>query len=118
MCKITLKSFGYRYGEPKADLTFCAMTLPDPYYYIDAQYKTGLDKDVSDVLLKQDRIQDFILDALIHIFEELKTKNELTIAIGCVGGKHRSVAITNEIYKWLVEEGNEVTLTHIDIEKD
>jgi UPF0042 nucleotide-binding protein len=118
MYKVFLKSFGYRYGEPEADLIFCAMTLPDPYFYIDAQCKTGLDKEISDILLEQDKIQEFILNALIHIFEELKTKDELTVAVGCVGGKHRSVAITSELYKWIAEEGNDVTLTHIDIEKD
>jgi UPF0042 nucleotide-binding protein len=101
---VSLISFGQRYGMPKADLLFSAITLPDPYFYLDVKGRTGLEKEVSEVVLREAEVQEFILDALIHIIEELKHTSNITVAVGCAGGKHRSVAIIHELSKLLEEE--------------
>jgi UPF0042 nucleotide-binding protein len=118
MSRISLISFGQRYGQPDADIMFSAILLPDPYFYLNVKGRTGLEKEVSDIVLREEETQDFILNALIHIMEEVKYTPKLTVAVGCAGGKHRSVAITRELLNLLEGEGQRVILFHRDINKN
>jgi UPF0042 nucleotide-binding protein len=110
-------SFGHRYGVPKADIVSSVQKLPNPYCISYLRNLTGLDKDISDYVVSSRKGKKFIQKTLEYINKELRDKSNITIAIGCVGGKHRSVAIVCELAR-LLEDGNrEITLLHRDIEK-
>ena len=118
-------SFGFKYGIPNdADLVFDVRFLPNPYYIDALKYKTGNDKEVQDYVLNfaeagifLDKLED-ILKFLIPNYV-LEGKNQLVIAIGCTGGKHRSVTLANKIYERLKkEEQYGIKIEHKDIEKD
>jgi len=121
---VGLVSFGFRYGlPPQADLVLDVRFLPNPYFVPDMRARTGRDDDVAAYVLDRREAQDFLSRAeemitflLPHYRRE--GKSYLTIAIGCTGGKHRSVAVVRELGRRLEGEG---TLLHIwdrDIEKD
>ena len=122
---ISVMSFGFKYGIPQdADLVFDVRFLPNPYYIDVLKEHTGNDKDVRDYVMDNDRSREFIeklrdlMDFLIPNYI-LEGKNQLVIAIGCTGGKHRSVTLANELYEYL--EHNEhygVRIEHRDIGKD
>ena len=122
---ISVMSFGFKYGIPQdADLVFDVRFLPNPYYIDVLKEHTGNDKDVRDYVMDNDRSREFIeklrdlMDFLIPNYI-LEGKNQLVIAIGCTGGKHRSVTLANELYEYL--EQNEhygVRIEHRDIGKD
>lgn len=104
---VTVVSFGYKYGLPlDADLVFDVRFLPNPYYDLELRNKTGNDKVIQDFVLNSPISQTF-LQKLFDLFDFLipnyidEGKNSLVIAIGCTGGKHRSVTIANELYNHL-----------------
>ncbi len=123
---ITVLSFGFKYGIPQdADLVFDVRFLPNPYYIEELKYKTGNDKEIQDYVMGfepahifLDKLED-MLGFLIPNYI-LEGKNQLVIAIGCTGGKHRSVTLANEIYGRLKVEGAVygIKIEHRDIEKD
>lgn len=122
---VTVMSFGFKYGIPEdADLVFDVRFLPNPYYIEDLKAKTGNDKDVQDYVLNSDRA-DIFLEKLTGMIDFLlpnyiwEGKNHLVIAIGCTGGKHRSVTFANCLYDFIKrQEQYGVRIEHRDIEKD
>ena len=122
---ITLLSFGFKYGIPTdADLVFDVRFLPNPFYVDELKKKTGNDKEVQDFVMQFPESKEF-LDKLEDLIKFLipnyisEGKNQLVIAIGCTGGKHRSVTLANELYKRL--DGNSeygLKIEHRDIGKD
>ena len=121
---ITILSFGFKYGIPNdSDLVFDGRFIPNPYYIPDMKYKTGNDSEVRDYVMSWKESQIF-LDKMVDLVEFLipnyikEGKNQLVISIGCTGGKHRSVTLTNALYEILKEKGHHTVLHHRDIEKD
>ncbi|MDF2567418.1 MAG: hypothetical protein K0R90_874 [Oscillospiraceae bacterium] len=120
---INCMSFGFKYGSAtEADLVFDVRCLPNPYYIDDLKHKTGLDSEVRDYVMKWpqskellDKIVD-MLDFLIPLYLD-EGKSQLVVAIGCTGGKHRSVTFAEYIYKHLSEKGGKITVNHRDILK-
>ena len=122
---ISVMSFGFKYGIPQdADIVFDVRFLPNPYYIDELKEHTGNDKEVRDYVMNNDRSKEFItklrdlMDFLIPNYI-LEGKNQLVIAIGCTGGKHRSVTLANELYEYLDQnEHYGVRIEHRDIGKD
>ena len=122
---ITVMSFGFKYGIPQdADLVFDVRFLPNPYYIDTLREKTGNEAEVQDDVMQNDKGRIF-LDKLKDMMEFLipnyilEGKNQLVIAIGCTGGKHRSVTLANALYQILDKEENYgVRIEHRDIGKD
>ena len=122
---ITVLSFGFKYGIPQdADLVFDVRFLPNPYYIDTLREKTGNEAEVQDYVMQNDKGRIF-LDKLKDMMEFLipnyilEGKNQLVIAIGCTGGKHRSVTLANALYQLLdQEESYGVRIEHRDIGKD
>ena len=122
---ITVMSFGFKYGIPQdADLVFDVRFLPNPYYIDTLREKTGNEAEVQDYVTQNDKGRIF-LDKLKDMMEFLipnyilEGKNQLVIAIGCTGGKHRSVTLANALYQLLdQEESYGVRIEHRDIGKD
>ena len=122
---ITVMSFGFKYGIPQdADLVFDVRFLPNPYYIATLREKTGNEAEVQDYVMQNDKGRIF-LDKLKDMMEFLipnyilEGKNQLVIAIGCTGGKHRSVTLANALYQLLdQEESYGVRIEHRDIGKD
>ena len=122
---ITILSFGFKYGIPSdADLVFDVRFLPNPYYVDELRPKTGEDQEVRDYVM-QNGTADIFLNKLYDMLEflipgyVLEGKNQLVIAIGCTGGKHRSVTIAKAVYQRLksLEEFG-LKIEHRDIDKD
>ncbi len=123
---ITILSFGFKYGIPQdSDLVFDVRFLPNPYYIEELRYKTGNDKEIQDYVMGFEPAHIFVdkLEGMLRFLIPnyiLEGKNQLVVAIGCTGGKHRSVTLANEIYKRLREDGAVygIKMEHRDIEKD
>lgn len=122
---ITILSFGFKNGIPTdADLVFDVRFLPNPYYIEELKHKTGNDEEVSNYVMGFPEAGQF-LEKLHGMMEFLipgyikEGKNQLVIAIGCTGGKHRSVTLANELYKKLKDKGNYgLRLSHRDEQND
>jgi len=121
--KISVISFGYKYGMPMdADLVLDVRFFPNPYYVRSLRRKTGLDRPVGDYVKKTPVYRKFIEDytrqikMLLPLYVK-EGKSYLTIAIGCTGGKHRSVFIASEVAKKLSSLGYSVSEYHRDIRK-
>ncbi|MCK4257829.1 MAG: RNase adapter RapZ [Halanaerobiales bacterium] len=121
---ITVLSFGYKYGIPlDADLVFDVRFLPNPHYVPSLKPLTGLTTEIQDYVLKwpittkfQEKFTDLIQFLIPHYIKEGKT--HLTIAIGCTGGKHRSVTITEKTAVFLRNLNYKIFIDHRDIHKD
>lgn len=121
--KVNVISFGYKHGVPEqADLMFDVRFLPNPYYVAELRNQTGNDEAVSSYVLNSEGADNFLqkledmLKFLLPKYQE-EGKEVLVIAIGCTGGHHRSVAISNEICRRLSTPELPVSLTHRDIGK-
>ncbi len=122
---ITVLSFGFKYGIPSdADLVFDVRFLPNPYYYEEMRLLTGNDNLVHNYVMGFEVAQEF-LKKLTDMTEFLipnyirEGKNQLVIAVGCTGGKHRSVTLAMELYEKLKDNQEYVIkLEHRDIIKD
>ncbi len=121
---ITLTTFGYKNGLPlDADLVFDVRFLPNPFYEQSLRYLTGDDPPVADFLQKSSITKKFLkefqhfMDFLIPSFIE-EGKSYLTIAIGCTGGKHRSVFIANQLKDYFHSKGTDTIVVHRDIGKE
>ena len=121
---IRVMSFGYKYGIPQeADLVFDVRFMPNPYYDENLKNKTGEDQEVRDFVMNSDTSKEFwekfkdMIDFLVPAYAA-EGKNQLVIAIGCTGGKHRSVTMAIKLYEYLSgKEGYGVKLEHKDIKK-
>ncbi len=118
---INVMSFGYKNGVPlDADFMFDVRFLDNPYYKSELRSKTGLDIDVADYVFSQTEAED-IIENISNLMNRLiplhstAGKTSLTIAIGCTGGQHRSVAITEQLSKILSKKFSSVTAIHRDI---
>ena len=121
---VTILSFGFKYGIPAdADLVFDVRFLPNPFYIQELKEMTGNDEPVSSYVMSFEESRTF-LKKLVDMLEFLiphyikEGKNSLVISIGCTGGKHRSVTLTNALYNALGKDGHTLLLKHNDIEKD
>ncbi len=122
--QISVISFGYKYGVPESmDIVMDVRFLPNPFYDSSMKELDGRDKKVIDFVLCRKETKKFI-----NIFEKLMTflipnyisegKSYLGIGIGCTGGRHRSVVISDKIYEYLKSGGYSVKIFHRDIERD
>ena len=122
---VTILSFGFKYGIPSdADLVFDVRFLPNPYYYDELRLLTGADKEVSDFVLGFPEATEF-LDKLESMLSFLipnyikEGKNQLVVAIGCTGGKHRSITLATALYDRMSKyEDYGFKLEHRDFGKD
>ena len=121
---IRILSFGYKYGIPQdADLVFDVRFMPNPYYVDELKNKTGNDEDVREYVMQSQSAKEFLCkleDMVKFLIPNYinEGKNQLVIAIGCTGGKHRSVTIANKLYEELKnEEEYGIKLEHKDINK-
>lgn len=119
--RIHVRSFGFKYGIPKdADLIVDVRFLPNPHFEPELRPLTGLDEAVSAFIFEHAETLEFIrrytdlLDYLIPLYEK-EGKTYLTIAVGCTGGRHRSVAIADAIFQHIRKPGKSVDITHRDI---
>ncbi len=120
---VTVLSFGFKYGIPvDADMVFDVRFLVNPYYVHALKHKTGMDKEVRDYVMDSPQSKVFI-DKLTDMIEFLipnyinEGKNGLVIAIGCTGGKHRSVTVANVLGEKLKGSEYSVKVEHRDINK-
>ncbi|MBR4754125.1 MAG: RNase adapter RapZ [Lachnospiraceae bacterium] len=122
---VTILSFGFKYGIPTdSDLVFDVRFIPNPYYVDELKGLNGNDKAVQDFCMGYEVARVFI-DKLDEMLKFLipnyidEGKNQLVIAIGCTGGKHRSVTLANELYNRLKDnEQYGIKIEHRDIDKD
>jgi UPF0042 nucleotide-binding protein len=119
--EIELLSFGYRHGAPEsADLVIDVRFLPNPHFEPGLRERTGLDPEVAAFVLDPPRTAEFMaklcefIDFLIPRYEE-EGKAHLTVALGCTGGQHRSVAVAQALERHLSERKIEVRVTHRDV---
>ncbi|MRR33077.1 RNase adapter RapZ [bacterium] len=120
---VHLQSFGYRYGIPlESDLLMDVRFLPNPYFVWELREFSGLDPLVRKYVVDREETRRFLdkfTDMLEFLLPEYKRegKSYLTISTGCTGGKHRSVAITEELRKFFADKNVIVKITHRDIGK-
>lgn len=119
----TVLSFGYKHGLPlDADLVLDCRFLPNPHWIDHLRPQTGLDTPVRDYVLEQKASQGF-LERLDHLLEQLlpayvaEGKSYLTIAMGCTGGRHRSVVMAEQVATILRRRGFTPSVVHRDIDK-
>jgi UPF0042 nucleotide-binding protein len=121
---VTFLTFGFKHGSPRdADLTFDVRFLPNPHYEAELREQTGLDADVIRYVENSDGIGEFyarltpLLDYLLPAYEN-EGKSHLTVAIGCTGGRHRSIVIAEHIAREYQARGDFlVEVVHRDVEK-
>ena len=123
--QLTVMSFGFKYGLPSdADMVADARFIPNPFWIEDLRPFTGEDKEVSDYVLAQQGVSDFVesyVTALKPVLRGYLNENKryATIAIGCTGGKHRSVALVKEIAARLGSLGDvTVSVKHRDLGRE
>lgn len=119
---VTCMSFGFKNGiVSDADLVFDVRCFPNPFYLPELKEKTGLDPDVKKYVFSSGEADAFLqklydmLDYMIPLYEK-EGKSQLTVAVGCTGGKHRSVAIAEELRAYL-KKNHKTVIVHRDIEK-
>lgn len=121
--QVNLQSFGFRYGIPlESDLVIDVRFLPNPYFVPDLRPFTGLNQGVKDFVLKHQETVVFLerfRDLLEYLLPGYRRegKSYLSVSIGCTGGKHRSVAIADELYRYFKQKNVNIKITHRDIEK-
>ena len=121
---INVTSFGYRYGLPvEADLVFDVRFLPNPYFVENLKNYDGNNPDVRNYVLQNKESREFLektldlMNLLIPLYEK-EGKVRLNIAMGCTGGKHRSVVMANKISSFFSSKKYVVNLNHRDINKN
>lgn len=108
--RIEVMSFGFKYGLPlDADLVFDVRFLPNPYYQVSLREKTGLDQEVYDYIMAHPESEEFykhLLNLIVPILPayQKEGKSVLTVAIGCTGGQHRSVAFAHRLAESLAKD--------------
>jgi UPF0042 nucleotide-binding protein len=120
---VFLTSFGYKFGIPHdTDIIFDVRFLPNPYFVNELREKTGLDLEVRDYVLQNDDTRAF-LDRLYALMEftlplyEREGKSSLTLALGCTGGRHRSVVLVEDLRRRLAQDRLRIHVKHRDIDK-
>ena len=120
---VNVMSFGFIYGLPiEADLVFDVRFLPNPYYVSELKNRTGLEEPVRDFIMKHDVSNEFLkrlyelIRFLLPLYVE-EGKHTLTIAVGCTGGRHRSVAVANALTEFIKQLSYDAQLVNRDIDK-
>ena len=121
--QVSVMSFGYKHGIPlDVDLVFDCRFLPNPHWVDELRPLTGLDPAVRDYVVDQPETQQF-LDRLRDLLQLLlpayvkEGKAYLTVAVGCTGGRHRSVVLAEELIELLTDLGYDPSVTHRDVER-
>lgn len=118
--ELMVVSFGFKYGLPQeADLVLDVRCLPNPFYVPELKHKTGLDQEVVDFVMSHHEAQE-----LLHRYENFlqyalplyvkEGKSQLTIAVGCTGGKHRSITFARKLAEYCTALGYEPGVQHRD----
>ena len=122
--RATVLSFGFKYGVPvDADVVLDARFLPNPHWVDELRPQTGLDADVNDYVLEFPEAREF-LDRAAGLLDLMSSgylkegKRYVTIAVGCTGGKHRSVAMAENLAARLVRQGVETLVVHRDLGRE
>jgi UPF0042 nucleotide-binding protein len=120
---VSVESFGYKYGVPtNADIMFDVRFLPNPFFVEDLRAKTGIEAEVAAFVLQRPETERF-LDQVSTLLESTlplyvrEGKSYLTLAVGCTGGRHRSVAIAEELQRRLSTWGYNVQARHRDLQR-
>ncbi|MFC5666253.1 RNase adapter RapZ [Kitasatospora misakiensis] len=122
--RATVMSFGFKYGLPvDADLVVDCRFLPNPHWVPELRARTGTDADVADYVFQQPGSNEFLngYAELLRIVTEgyrREGKRYMTLAVGCTGGKHRSVAMSERLTKRLIADGVETVLVHRDMGRE
>ena len=120
---ITLFSFGFKHGYAEADTVWDVRFLPNPYWVPELRAHTGLEEQVAAYVLDNKTGRDFLVyldpffSFILHSHEAAGRK-ELTLAVGCTGGRHRSVAVTDHLQKIIADRGFDLKVFHRDIIKE
>lgn len=121
--KIQCKSFGFKYGsDTEADLVVDVRCLPNPFYVEDLKHRTGTEQIVQDYVMNSENSREFLerlmafIDCSVPMYAK-EGKSQLIIAIGCTGGKHRSVTFAELIGKHLQDKNYDCSIVHRDILK-
>jgi len=118
---VSVVSFGFKYGLPMdADMVFDVRFLPNPYYIAELKHKTGLDQEVRDFVFSYQQTKDYVakvedLLALCLPSNVDEGKTNLVIAVGCTGGKHRSVSVARELAEYITKKGYATYVSHRDL---
>ncbi len=121
--KTTIVSFGYKFGLPlDADIVLDVRFLPNPHWVEGLREQTGKQAGVSDYVLAQDTTQDFLartkdLFAMLLPGFAKEGRHYLTVAVGCTGGRHRSVVLAEEIGAFIRDKGMAASVIHRDVER-
>jgi Predicted P-loop-containing kinase len=120
---IVLFSFGFKHGHPVADMVWDVRFLPNPYWEPELRYRTGLETEVADYVLAEGsgkRFLDLLEPLLVFLLDEhaARGRESLTLAVGCTGGRHRSVALVEHLRTLLAVKGYHPEVYHRDIDKD
>ncbi len=119
--QVSLISFGFKHGVPlDVDMVFDMRFLPNPHWVEDLRPLSGLDEQVKDFVLQQDLAMEFLdqLESLLQLIIPAyvtEGRSYLTLGIGCTGGRHRSVAMTEELSRRLLSHGHHPRISHRDI---
>lgn len=121
--KISIVSFGFKYGSPKdSDLLFDVRCLPNPFYIPELKIQTGLDTPVREYVMSFDEAKNLepkltdLVTYLVPLYIS-EGKSQLTISVGCTGGKHRSVVFAEILCKAIKDKGYNVSVYHRDIQR-
>jgi UPF0042 nucleotide-binding protein len=121
---VTVTSFGFKYGLPlDADVVLDVRFLPNPHWVPALRAKSGLEPAVREYVLEQEATKAFMdrVEALLEIALPgyvREGKHYLTVAIGCTGGRHRSVVLAEELARWLGDRTFRVNVAHRDMERE
>ncbi len=120
---VRVVSFGFKYGLPvDADLVLDLRFLPNPHFVKELRPQSGLDAPVAEYVLDTDAARELLSDVrslLGHTLPRYRAEGKayLTIALGCTGGRHRSVALAEELGRWLRAEGHDALTAHRDVNR-
>lgn len=121
--EIVVHSFGYKHGYFEADVVLDVRFLPNPYWVPELKAGSGCDPEVALYVLNSEKGHLFLprLEAFLQFLIEQhqqKDRAQFTIAIGCTGGRHRSVAVTEHLRRFLMSSGFTTRAHHRDIDKN
>ena len=121
--QVTLSSFGYKYGLPDAETIWDVRFLQNPYYVPGLKEGTGLDSEVADYVLDNDAARKFFAVFIPFLLLFLQGhadagRQEMRLAVGCTGGRHRSVAVVEELKRLLAAHRIETRVAHRDMDKE
>ena len=121
--KISLYSFGFKHGHAQADLVWDVRFLPNPFWVPELKPFTGKESQVASYVLNNQSALRFLalLEPLLTFLldeYDARGRESVTLAVGCTGGKHRSVAVVEWLRAWLGQQGRPTETYHRDIDKD